>query len=374
MESNILGIGTATPAHRFCQSEILGFMIKAHGLTGKDATRLEALYRASGIRYRHSVLDDYGAAVDDFTFYPKNERLEPFPTISPRMERYRQEALPLCLEAVSNLEKAIGLKANWQEEITHLVTVSCTGMYAPGLDLELLKQLGLTGDVQRTAINFMGCYAAFNAMKVADNICRSHNGAQVLVVCVELCTLHFQNQPTEDNLLANALFADGAAAMLISGKKKNGVNLTLANFHCDVDTTGENDMAWQIGDFGFEMKLSSYVPDIIKGGISKLTQKLLQQHGGSEATVDYFAIHPGGKRILEAIEEAVGIKKEQNWAAYETLREFGNMSSPTVLFVLKRIMESLSEKDDGKKVLSFAFGPGLTLESMLLEINVEGHA
>jgi alpha-pyrone synthase len=374
MESNILGIGTATPAHRFSQSDILGFMIKAHGLTGKDAKRLEALYRASGIRYRYSVLDDYGAAVDDFTFYPKNERLEPFPTISSRMERYRQEALPLCQKAVADLEKAIGLKPNWQKEITHLVTVSCTGMYAPGLDLELLKQLGLASDVQRTAINFMGCYAAFNAMKVADNICRSHNGAQVLVVCVELCTLHFQNQPTEDNLLANALFADGAAAMLVSGKKKNGVNLTFANFHCEVDATGENDMAWQIGDFGFEMKLSAYVPDIVKGGIGKLTEKLLRQHGGSTAGVDYFAIHPGGKRILESIEEAIGIEKAQNWAAYQILREFGNMSSPTVLFVLKRIMESLSEKDNGKKVLSFAFGPGLTLESMLLEINVERRA
>ncbi|MEQ9376194.1 MAG: type III polyketide synthase [Imperialibacter sp.] len=374
MESNILGIGTATPAHRFSQSEILGFMIKAHGLTGKDANRLEALYRASGIRYRHSVLDDYGAAVDDFIFYPKNERLEPFPTISSRMERYRQEALPLCQKAVSDLEKAIGLTPNWQNEVTHLVTVSCTGMYAPGLDLELLQQLGLAGDVQRTAINFMGCYAAFNAMKVADNICRSHNGAQVLVVCVELCTLHFQNKPTEDNLLANALFADGAVAMLIAGKKKNGVNLKLANFHCDVDTTGETDMAWQIGDFGFEMKLSAYVPDIVKGGIGRLTEKLLRQHGGSVAAVDYFAIHPGGKRILESIEEAIGIEKAQNWAAYEILREFGNMSSPTVLFVLKRIIESLSEKDEGKKVLSFAFGPGLTLESMLLEINVGSNA
>jgi alpha-pyrone synthase len=133
-------------------------------------------------------------------------------------------------------------------------------------------------------------------------------------------------------------------------------------------------MAWQIGDFGFEMKLSAYVPDIVKGGIGKLTEKLLRQHGGSTAGVDYFAIHPGGKRILESIEEAIGIEKAQNWAAYQILREFGNMSSPTVLFVLKRIMESLSEKDNGKKVLSFAFGPGLTLESMLLEINVERRA
>jgi alpha-pyrone synthase len=374
MGSNILGIGSANPVHRFSQNEILDFMLNAHNLAGSEATRLKALYRATGIKHRHSVLKDYGARTTDRQFYPKNESLEPFPTIASRMTQFRKEALPLCLAAIADLEKALSGRSNWKKSITHLITVSCTGMYAPGLDLELLQKLGLPGTVQRTAINFMGCYAAFNALKAADNICKAHPDATVLVVCVELCTLHFQRQPTEDNLLANSLFADGAAATLVAGAPGPGINFTLANFHCEVDPAGENDMAWQISDFGFEMKLSSYVPDIIEGGIGRLTEKLLRQHGGSAKAVDYFAIHPGGKRILEAVEKAIGIKKEDNRAAYDILREFGNMSSPTVLFVLKKIMESLSREDQGKKVLSFAFGPGLTLESMLLEINVDNHA
>lgn len=371
MESNILGIGTANPSHRFAQREILAFMTRAHGLTGSAATKLEVLYRASGIQQRYSVLQDYGSAPESFDFYPPNERLEPFPPISARMQRYKKEALPLCLQAVADLETTAKLHDAWRNQVTHLITVSCTGMYAPGLDLELLKRLGLSGAVQRTAINFMGCYAAFNAMKVADTICKANGKANVLVVCVELCTLHFQNDSSDDNLLANALFADGAAALLVSGQRARGkISLSPVNFHCGVDPSGEEDMAWKIGDFGFEMKLSSYVPDIIKGGIARLASELLEKHGGTVASVDYFAIHPGGKRILEAIEAALGISKDENRAAYDVLREFGNMSSPTVLFVLKKLLDSFTLEDDGKKILSFAFGPGLTLESMLLQINV----
>ncbi len=349
-------------------------MINAHGLTGTDATRLQALYRATGIKNRYSVLKDYGTTPEDYSFFPKNSRLDPFPSIGPRMVAFQKEALPLCLKAVEDLETNTRLRSSWKSEITHLVTVSCTGMYAPGLDLDLLKELGLSGEVQRTAINFMGCYAAFNAMKVADHICRSHPSANVLVVCVELCTLHFQNKASQDNLLANALFADGAAAMLISSEKGAGMNLSLANFHCGVEQSGEGDMAWKIGDFGFEMRLTSYVPDIIKSGINTLTKGLLKRHGGSIDKIDYFAIHPGGKRILEAIEEALNIDKMENWAAYDVLKTYGNMSSATVLFVLKRLMQSLTSEDHGKKILSFAFGPGLTLESMLLQINSHENA
>lgn len=371
MESNILGIGTANPSHRFSQREILAFMTRAHGLKGSAANRLEALYRASGIQQRYSVLQDYGSAPESFDFYPPTEGLEPFPPISARMQRYKTEALPLCLQAVGDLEASAQLTGEWRNKVTHLITVSCTGMYAPGLDLELLKRLRLSGAVQRTAINFMGCYAAFNAMKVADTICKSNGQANVLVVCVELCTLHFQNDSSEDNLLANALFADGAAALLVSGQRNSRrISLSPVNFHCGVDPSGEEDMAWKIGDFGFEMKLSSYVPDIIKGGITRLASELLEKHGGTVASVDYFAIHPGGKRILEAIEAALGLSKQQNSAAYEVLRDFGNMSSSTVLFVLKKLLDSFTIEDDGKKILSFAFGPGLTLESMLLQINV----
>jgi alpha-pyrone synthase len=188
------------------------------------------------------------------------------------------------------------------------------------------------------------------------------------LVCIELCTLHFQKAKTQDHLLSNALFGDGAAALLISGKKYNTINLSMNRFFCDLAPEGKNDMAWHVGDFGFEMTLTSYIPGLIKGGISQLTHNLLNTLSLSVEDIDYFAIHPGGRRILEAIEQALGLSKEDNRHAYEVLRYFGNMSSPTVLFVLKSIWSELTSADAGKNILSFAFGPGLTLESMLLSV------
>jgi predicted naringenin-chalcone synthase len=213
----------------------------------------------------------------------------------------------------------------------------------------------------------MGCYAAFNALKLADQFCQNNEKAKVLIVCIELCSIHFQKHDDEDTLLANALFGDGAAAVLVESTFEN-VGLSLEHFHCDIVPSGKNDMAWQISDFGFEMKLSTYVPEIIKGGIHSLTQSLLGQLGMAREDIDLFAIHPGGKRILQVIEEELDMSKEDNQFAYDVLREYGNMSSPTVLFVLRQLMDSLSEKDQDKHILSFAFGPGLTLESMLLKV------
>ncbi len=347
-------------------------MVKAHRLNQEQARQLEILYRASGIRQRHSVLKDYGVSAENFQFYPKNDTLQPFPAISSRMEAYRKHALPLCIKAVDNLCGRYG--HNLSQNVTHLITVSCTGMYAPGLDIELMEAFRLKPSVKRTAINFMGCHAAINAIKIADTICRAEQGATVLIVCVELCTLHFQNAATEDNLLANALFADGAAAMLMKSTPNEKLSLSPCNFASEVEYNGRKDMAWQIGNFGFEMKLSAYVPDIIKNGIKELSRKLLAQPEFSLSTINFFAIHPGGKRILEAIEQSLGLTKAQNNAAYEILRSFGNMSSPTVLFVLKEIWDGLTDGDDGKKILSFAFGPGLTMESMLLEVNSNANA
>lgn len=374
MKSYILGIGTATPDNRLSQKEIYRFMVNAHQLSDDKAHQLEILYRASGIRHRHSVLRDYGVSARDFQFYPKNDALQPFPPISRRMEEYRKEALPLCIKAVNNLCDRLNPNDDWAGNVTHLITVSCTGMYAPGLDIELMEAFQLNPSVQRTAINFMGCHAAINAIKIADTICRAEEDATVLVVCVELCTLHFQNEATGDNLLANALFADGAAAVMMKSKANGALSISPRNFVSEVEYSGRKDMAWQIGDFGFEMKLSAYVPDIIKNGIRELSRKLLAQPEFSLNAISFFAIHPGGKRILEAIEQSLGLTKAQNSAAYEVLRSFGNMSSPTVLFVLKEIWDGLAATDDGKKILSFAFGPGLTMESMLLEVNSNSNA
>ncbi len=368
MPSYINAIGTAVPTHKTAQSDIVHFMARAHQMNETEQRRLTALYRASGIRYRYSVLPDFGQH-DGHSFFPNNQKMEPFPRIAERMLIYREQALPLSLRAVQHCwQDQEGLS----QEITHLIVVSCTGMYAPGLDIELVQQLGLSTHVQRSCINFMGCYAAFNAFKAADSIIRADAGARVLMVCVELCTIHFRKEKNEDALLSNALFADGAAAVMLSGRARAGnPQLELEQFHCDLAPAGRQEMTWQIGNFGFEMKLSSYVPEIISRGIVKLSQQLLErlQSDSADLRPEYYAIHPGGKRILEIIEEQLGISKEDNRFAYQVLQQYGNMSSPTVLFVLHALQQRLSVSDAGKRILSFAFGPGLTLESMLLKIH-----
>ncbi len=378
MSVYITAIGTAVPEHTIAQSDVARFMVQAHQLEGQEEKRLYALYRASGIRQRHSVLSDY-SLTEGFSFFPDNKTLEPFPDINRRMELYRHHALQLSCQAAKDCMAQMP-EGFMVSQVTHLIYVSCTGMYAPGVDIELVEKLGLNTHIQRTAINFMGCYAAFNAMKVAHSIVRADANAQVLIVCTELCTLHFQKEKDEDNLLANALFADGSAAALVSAKHTAMTpQLSLEQFYCDLAPEGQHDMAWKIGNFGFEMRLSSYVPAIIKNGIRQLIHNLMGRLAlptGSLADseepfpIDFYAIHPGGKRILKVIEETLSIRREENNYAYQVLRQFGNMSSPTILFVLKELWQDLTLRDHDKHVLGLAFGPGLTLESMLLRVAV----
>ena len=365
--SFITSIGTAVPTHQLDQASIAGFMAKAMQLGSDDARKLKVLFRATGIETRYSVLDDYGKT-SDFHFYENTVGMEPFPSTKRRLELYQRHALALSLDAVS---KCLSCHADFRKDsITHLIVVSCTGMYAPGLDIDLTKALGLNSNVERTAINFMGCYAAFNGLKLAAAACSSRPDARVLVVCTELCSIHFQKENTDDNLLANALFSDGSAAVLVESTPRKGINLKLESFLCELATEGEHDMTWSVGDLGFEMRLSSYVPEVIRTGIKNLTRTLLGNVQQRLSQIEYFAIHPGGKKILEAIEQELGITKDQNVSAYEVLRRYGNMSSPTVLFVLEEVCKKLKSGDDDKRILSFAFGPGLTLESMVLKITI----
>jgi len=371
MPSYLGAIGTANPAHRIAQPQIAEFMARALGLAEGDVRKLRALYRVSGIEHRYSVLPDYGRAPGAYTFFPNTPNLEPFPSVGQRMAVYRREALPLATEAVRDCLRQVPDVA--PASITHLVTVSCTGMYAPGLDIELVPALGLRPDVRRTCVNFMGCYAAVNALKLADAFCRADAAARVLVVSVELCTLHFQKSPEEDHLISNALFGDGAAACLVQARPlpNEAPSLALQAFHCGLEPDGHDDMAWHINDFGFEMTLSSYVPQLIRRGIGRLTEGLLASLSVQLRDIRHFAIHPGGRKILETIETELGLTREDNRHAYRVLRDYGNMSSATVLFVLRDVLAHATPADHGAPVLSFAFGPGLTMEAMLLEINYE---
>lgn len=366
MNPNILSIGTASPQNVIDQKEVLAFMIKAHGLEGGKKTRLQALYRATGIQKRHTVISDYQSGDSkDWKFYPNNDALSPFPDTAKRAEKYREAAIGL---SAASAKDALAQTHLVPQDLTHLITISCTGMYAPGLDIDLVHALGLSTNIERTSINFMGCYAAFNGLKVAQHICNSVPNAKVLMVATELCTIHFQKESNDDNLLANAIFGDGSAAVILSNRKKDAKRKLILQpqaFHNDIYPQGASEMAWNIGNFGFEMKLSAYVPDLIEAGIGQLVSRLMADR---KLKPKHYAIHPGGKRILEVIEQELNIEKVENFAAREVLKTNGNMSSPTLLFVLQTLWQGLDAKNIDEEILALAFGPGLTLEAMILSI------
>ena len=334
-----------------------------------EKLKLKKIYSRSGIEYRHSVLEEFGKDdhPDNLLFHPSNHRAET--SVAQRMTLFEKHAASLCADAIHNCLKV--LESFSVSDITHLVTFSCTGMYAPGLDIQLVESIGLNRNVERTCINFMGCYAGINALKVAHHIVRSQPDAVVLLAGVELCTLHYQKNIGQDQVIANALFADGAAACIVTArklkKKQQSATLKIQSFYSEFEPAGMNEMVWRIGNFGFDLKLSVYVPGLIKEGISSLVEKLYKQAKISSSDIDYFAIHPGGIKILEACEESLNITPEQNSISYDVLRNYGNMSSVTIFFVLNKYMELMRQADKGKKMLVCAFGPGLTMESMLAE-------
>lgn len=352
-------IGTAVPKFVTEQQRIADFMVNRLKLDEVEERKLRVLYRASGIQQRYSVLGDFGKNLNGKSFFKEDVA---FPSAKPRMLLYQEHAIGLATTACKQAVEAAGID---RKEITHLIAISCTGMYAPGLDIELIDKLDLNTATERTSINFMGCYAAFNGMKAAYNIVRANPDANVLVVCVELCSIHLQEKKDEENILANAIFGDGAAATVVAGEAR-GACLEMKGFYSDLAPQGKNEMGWYIGDQGFEMKLTSKVPEVIQDGIQELTHRLLARIEMSLSEIDFFAIHPGGKRILEVIEEKLNISREDNEAARQVLRDYGNMSSPTILFVIREIMEQRSPSDSGKNLLTFAFGPGLTMESAVL--------
>jgi predicted naringenin-chalcone synthase len=365
MPAYINAIETALPPFATDQTRIADFMVRHLKMDSEEERKLRILYRASGIKERYSVLEDFGKNLNGQSFFKEGMT---FPSAKPRMQLYQRHALKLALESS---RKILTNEAVDSKSITHLITVSCTGMYAPGLDIELVEHLGLNTDVQRTSINFMGCYAAFNALKLADQIVSKSSDAHVLIVAVELCSIHLQEKKDEENLLANAIFGDGASAVLVSSTPAKR-SLEITRFHNDLALGGKEEMGWFIGDYGFEMKLTPQVPDVIQKGIGELTERLLEKIQLGLDDISFFAIHPGGKRILEVIEEKLSISKDQNDYSRDILKRYGNMSSPTILFVLKAIMNKLSNEDHDRYILSFAFGPGLTLESAVLKtvINV----
>ena len=369
--SYILKIATAVPDYCYSQETLMS--IYRNSTDDETARRkIKILAAKSGISTRYSALKDYGETVENFTFFEPNRYLLPTPSLSNRMAVFRPEALKLSLRAIYNLPNFDAEKRT----ITHIITVTCTGLFAPGLDIELLQMLALQPTTHRSSINFLGCNAAIIALKQAHDICQHQPEAKVLIVCTELCTLHFQTNYSDDYLLSNLLFADGSAAVLVGGKPsegplsinvKNGqkrdersVKITRFDSFCIPDS--RNEMAWQLSETGFIMNLTSYVADLIKANI----QKMLSNIGLNKNDIDSWAVHPGGKKIVENFGVAMGLSAENLAESYKILNNYGNMSSPTVLFVLKEILENNTENANRNNIFAAAFGPGLTVETMQL--------
>lgn len=313
--------------------------------------KIQRMYDRSGISTRYSVLPDFNPAQQRTVLFHANH----VPDMESRMQVYFQEALPLCLKAIQQLSDRSLL------QLTHLITVSCTGMAAPGLDIQLIEALELNPGIQRSSINFMGCYAAIHALKQAQAICHSDANARVLIVDIELCTLHFQSEYSLEQMASSMLFGDNAAALIVSNE--SGL-YELRNFYSEVALEGQRDMAWQLCSTGFKMTLSTFVPNLIASRIQPMLQKCLELSGLQQNDIRYWAIHPGGLKILREIQTALNINDDDLSFSKHILNHYGNMSSVTLLFLLHFIAQQNQEHG---MVFGAAFGPGLTLETLTLK-------
>lgn len=367
-------IATANPPFKRSQPEAAAFMDQVQGFSEATRSRIPSLYARSGIDYRYSCIADYGLTPEQFEFFPDNWSLKPFPTTADRNQKYQSYAATIAESAAQQVLWQAGLEPY---QITHLIVVSCTGFSAPGVDLHLLKRLGLPATTDRTSIGFMGCHAAFNGLKVAHAICQSEDQARVLLVCVELCSLHFQMNDTLENAVINAIFSDGAAAAVLSSRSATqaaGKLAYRAGYSQLIEGTADL-MNWTIGDTGFLMGLSPQVPNVVVQQLPAYLKSFLQPYGLTQDSLDFWVIHPGGRRIVEKIQSALRLSEDMVRDSFEILRLYGNMSSPTILFILKRLLE---RHEAGQILgrgfqngLAIAFGPGLSIEGCLFQ-QVEG--
>ena len=360
--SKIISIGTAVPGFRHDQSTILHFMQRIYAFNEGDRRKLKFLYHQSNIDTRYSVISDYSRPLPEWKFYPHSENLEPFPSLEQRMVYFQRYAAPLSVDAIRNcLDGKIR-----DRDITHLITVSCTGMSAPGLDLQVMELLDLPKNIYRSSVNFMGCYAAIHALKMADAICNTSANAKVVIVCTELCTLHFQREATIDNIASSLLFGDGSAAVLVTPDAHKIRGLRLQNFYSEVIPKGKKDMAWELSSSGFLMTLSGYIPELIEEDFEPLVVRSLENARIPRDQITHWCVHPGGKKILESIHKSLAFTNGELKHSYDILRRYGNMSSPTLLFVLKDMMDDFRHHHkENATVYGAAFGPGLTMETFV---------
>jgi alpha-pyrone synthase len=341
-------IGTAVPENDVHAS----FVAYAPKLLSDETDRkkFRVLARRAGIEHRHSVLraSQSDNKLDADNFYQPGA----FPSTRARMALYKEHAFPLAQSAIETL----GI-VDERDRITHVIVTSCTGFYAPGLDHDIIRHYGLNPTVERTIVGFMGCQAAMNAMKLAYHAVRSDPAARVLMVNLELCTLHLQELDDIDQIMSFLIFADGCAASLISAEP---VGFEILGFHADILPESREHITWHIGDTGFDMVLAREVPVTISTGIAEYVRSVPGILNNE--SIRHWAVHPGGRAILDAVRHGLGLSEEALATSSEILRTHGNMSSATVMFVLQAM---LSEDMDNSLGMAIAFGPGLSAEGML---------
>jgi predicted naringenin-chalcone synthase len=361
MKFAVLGQGTALPEHSIALEEAAAYAKKAFCETKEQERQLDILYRMAGVKRRYSViLGGPEGSPNRQAFYPDpDETMSSGPPTRARMEKYERDALPLALAASREALDNAGVNP---DQFTHLITVSCSGFSAPGVDIGLIKGLGLPQSVERTHVGFMGCHGALNGLRVARGFAESDPHAQILLCAVELCSLHYHYGWNPDHLVANTLFADGAAAVV--GRAANGEGTDTWCIHgtgsCLIPDS-EDAMTWRIGNNGFFMSLSSRVPELIGSHLRPWMESWLAKYELRIGDIRSWAVHPGGPRILGSVAKALDLPRDAVNVSREILRDHGNMSSPTVLFILKRM------RDRGMPTpcVALGFGPGLMAETTL---------
>jgi predicted naringenin-chalcone synthase len=364
MTTWIRRIDTLLPDFSFAQEEA---MVKMQEWARDDREKrlVRAVYRNSGIERRHSVLRNYDGEGKGAFFRRDADGTLRGPGTAARNDIFAAESRAMSVQLARKiLSNCPGIGPG---DVTHVVTVSCTGFYNPGPDYYIVRELGMSDGTQRYHLGFMGCYAAFPALRMAAQFCEADPSAVVLVMCIELCSLHLQLTGAEDNLLANSLFADGLGAAIVSARPPSpGASVCrIGEFRSALVPSGEQDMAWRIGDHGFDIALSSYVPKIIGANIRGLVEPALAGAGLALPDIDVWAVHPGGKSIVDQVQRNLGLDPVQVNASREVLRRCGNMSSATILFVLEEILRRRADGPESM-VCAVAFGPGLTVEMATL--------
>ena len=344
MSLAIVGLGTAVPPTSVSRAEgqLAARHLSCH--TAEQVTWLDSIYANAGVDTRHLVLGkeivrDFieGTRTSGSIFLPSGTDDDLGPTTAQRLQQYKADAAPLALRAARRAFEQSGLAPR---DITHVITVSCTGFYAPGVDVQLIQALGLSAETQRTHIGFMGCHGALNGLRVAQAFADADPAARVLLCAVELCSLHYYYQWDPQRIIANALFADGAAAIVgvpAGSAPKDAWTIRASGSRVFPDSADA--MTWTVGDHGFAMTLSRRVPGLIAEHLRPWLTTWLAREKLQLEDIGSWAIHPGGPKILDAVEEALVLPRALGIASREVFAEYGNMSSPTVLFILERLRQ-----------------------------------